>query len=200
MSTLSSPICGTRFSNMRSKTSFLTFFPHPSCPTSKTGCSVPLKVQGHCEVKNKVASGTQIPWLPQFRAITNHRFKKISQPEFWLHLLEVYFFLLLLYIQHIINVTQWMLLAYPIKAATFFYCHGYSMAILEVGWLEVTLVLELGRRVDMSHSDEGICYLRMTSQGSILRAGKCHCPASGSQTLSFLVPPEIIRSFIADQL
>lgn len=90
--------------------------------------------------------------------------------------------------------------AYPIKAATFFYCHGHTTAILDVGWLEVTLVLELGRRVDMSRSDEGICYSRMASQGSILRAGKCHCPASGSQTLSFLVPPEIIRSLIADQL
>lgn len=36
-------------------------------------------------------------------------------------------------------------------------------------WLEITLVLEVRKKVDQSHNNTGICYPRMASQGSILR-------------------------------
>lgn len=61
---------------------------------------------------------------------------------------------------------------YSLKAATSSCFHGLTKVILHVqdmGWLEVTLVLELGKRVDRPQSDEGMCYSRMASQDDIRR-------------------------------
>lgn len=62
--------------------------------------------------------------------------------------------------------------AYPLKAATFSYVHGHTTAILDIqdmGWLEYTLVLKLGKTTDRSRSDEGMFYAGTASQVGLLR-------------------------------
>ena len=92
---------------------------------------------------------------------------------------------------------------YPLGAAAFSYFCGHITAILD-GQIRAMVECYSGtgmrKRVDRFPSGEGMNYSRMASQGSILRASKCHSLPSGSQILSFSVPPEIIRSLVKDRL